>query len=44
MGIVKTHRALEPIFEEARTATRAVVPMAAFLTFVAAGFLVLFTG
>ncbi len=44
VGIVKTHRALEPMFEEARKVTRAVVPAAAFLTLVAAGFLVVFTG
>lgn len=44
VGIVKTRRALEPLFEEARDAGRAMVPMAAFLSLVAVGFLVLFTG
>ncbi len=44
VGIVKTGRALEPMFEEAPRATRALVPVAAFLTLVAAGFLVLFAG
>ncbi len=44
VGVVKTRRALEPMFGEARLVTRAVVPVAAFLTLVAVGFLVLFTG
>ena len=44
VGIVKSRRALEPMFQEARQTTRALVPVAAFLTVVAAGFLALFTG
>ena len=44
VGIVKTHRALEPMFEQTRQVTRAMVPLAGFLTVVATAFFVVFVG
>jgi hypothetical protein len=44
VGIVKTHRALEPMFGHTRQATRAMVPLAGFLTVVAIAFFVVFVG
>lgn len=43
VGIIKTRRALEPMFAETRQVARALVPVAGFLTLVAVGFLALFT-
>ncbi|MFV1962826.1 MAG: hypothetical protein ACC658_13465, partial [Acidimicrobiia bacterium] len=44
VGIVKTHRALETMFEKTRQATRAMIPLAAFLTLIAVAFFVVFVG
>jgi len=44
IGIIKTHRALEPMFNRTRQATRAMVPMATFLTLIAIVFFVVFLG
>ncbi|GMR02190.1 MAG: 4Fe-4S binding protein [Acidimicrobiia bacterium] len=44
VGIIKTHRALEPMFERTRQATRAMVPLAGFLTLIAVIFFVVFLG
>ncbi len=44
VGIVKTHRALETMFAKTRQATRAMIPLAAFLTLVAVFFFVVFVG
>lgn len=44
VGIVKTHRAVEPMFSASGQATRAAAPLAGFLTVVAVAFFVVFVG
>jgi polyferredoxin len=44
VGIVKTRRAVEPLFTSHRAAGLALIPLAGFLTLVGVGYLALFTG